>query len=49
MQKKESDKGKSYVFGLKCLQVLLNRFIFIHDKNEKIIFQKKKNLFQILA
>ena len=49
MQRKESDKRRNNVFGLECLQVLLNKIFFIHDKNEKIIFEKKIYPFQILA
>ena len=41
MQRKESDKRRNNVFGLKCLQVFLNGIIFIRDKNEKSIFEKK--------
>ena len=44
MQRKESDKC---VFGLRCLQILLNRIIFIHDKNEEKSFSRKKHIFSL--
>ena len=46
MQRKESDKRRNNVFGLKCLQVLLNKIFFIHDKNKNIIFEEKYIFFK---
>ena len=42
MQRKESDNRINNVFGLRCLRILLNRLIFIRDKNEEIFFKERE-------